>query len=132
MRVFVDHCVSIKENARLEKVLPVVTAHAFRIQDAYNSLLDSLATTEEAGGDEEVTDDREFVLAELLHVALNLDYADEIGRRRLEQFVRKCQMFVSVVFSAVEQCAGRPYDIPGSPSIRARHPMPRCIAHPIF
>jgi condensin complex subunit 3 len=88
VRVFVDHCVSIKENTRLEKVLPVVTAHAFRIQDAYNSLLDSLATTEEPGGDEEVADDREFVLAELLRLALNLDYADEIGRRRLEQFVR--------------------------------------------
>jgi condensin complex subunit 3 len=132
VRVFVDHCVSIKENARLERVLPVVTAHAFRIQDAYNSLLDSLATTEEAGGDEEVADDREFVLAELLHVALNLDYADEIGRRRLEQFVRKCQMFVSVICSAVEQCVGRPYDIPRSPSIRARHPMSRCIAHPVF
>ncbi|KAH9991933.1 nuclear condensing complex subunit [Russula vinacea] len=87
VRVFVDHCVSTKENARLEKVLPVVTAHAFRIQDAYNSLLDSLASAE-SGGDDEVPDDREFVLAELLRLALNLDYADEIGRRRLEQFVR--------------------------------------------
>ncbi len=88
VRVFVDHCVSTKENARLEKVLPVVTAHAFRIQEAYNSLLDSLAAAEEASGDDEATDDREFILAELLRLALNLDYADEIGRRRLEQFVR--------------------------------------------
>ena len=54
VRAFVDHCVSIKENARLEKVPPVATAHAFCIQDACNSLLDSLATAEEAGGDEEV------------------------------------------------------------------------------
>jgi condensin complex subunit 3 len=96
VRVFVDHCVSTKENARLEKVLPVVTAHAFRIQDAYNTLLDSLAAAEEAGGDEEVTDDREFVLAELLRLALNLDYADEIGRRRLEQFVRMYHLSVTV------------------------------------
>ncbi|KAI9511024.1 nuclear condensing complex subunit [Russula earlei] len=88
VRVFVDHCVSTKENARLEKMLPVVTAHAFRIQSAYNSLLDTQAAVEEAGGDEEVADDHEFVLAELLRLALNLDYADEIGRRRLEQFVR--------------------------------------------
>ena len=97
VRVFVDHCVSTKENARLEKVLPVVTAHAFRIQDAYNSLLDSLAAVEEAGGEEEVTEDCEFVLAELLRLALNLDYADEIGRRRLEQFVRMCRVSVLVV-----------------------------------
>ena len=97
MRVFVDHCVSSKENTRIEKVLPVVTAHAFRIQDAYNSLLDSLAAAEEAGGDDEVADDREFVLAELLRIALNLDYADEIGRRRLEQFVRTYHVPVPVL-----------------------------------
>jgi len=104
VRVFVDHCVSTKENARLEKVLPVVTAHAFRIQDAYNSLLDSLTATEEAGGDDEVADDREYILAELLRLALNLDYADEIGRRRLEQFVRTCGISVRVPCPSAELC----------------------------
>jgi condensin complex subunit 3 len=78
-RVFVDHCVSTKEDARLEKVLPVITAHAFHIQDAYNSLLDSLIAAEEVGGDDEVADDRKFILAELLRLTLNLDYADETG-----------------------------------------------------
>jgi condensin complex subunit 3 len=97
VRVFVDHCVSTKENARLDKVLPVVTAHAFRIQEVYNSLLDSLAAAEEAGGDDELADDREFILAELLRLALNLDYADEIGRRRLEQFVRRCLILASML-----------------------------------
>jgi hypothetical protein len=123
VRVFVDHCVSTKENARLEKVLPVVTAHAFRIQDAYNSLLDSLASAE-SGGDDEVPDDREFVLAELLRLALNLDYADEIGRRRLEQFVRTCWISFSCCGSSAERCAGRTYDISGSPSFRTRHTLP--------
>ncbi|KAI0266182.1 nuclear condensing complex subunit [Gloeopeniophorella convolvens] len=88
IRVFVDHCVSAKETARLEKVLPVVTALAFRIQEAYNTLLDAITAAEESGEDDEASDEREFVLAELLRLALNLDYADEIGRRRLEQFVR--------------------------------------------
>jgi condensin complex subunit 3 len=78
-RVFVDHCISMKEDARLEKVLPIITAHAFRIQNAYNSLLDSLIAAEEVGGDDEVADDRKFILAELLRLALNLDYADETG-----------------------------------------------------
>jgi condensin complex subunit 3 len=54
VRVFVDHCVSTKENACLEKVLPVVTAHSFRIQDTYNSLLDFQTAAEKAGGDDEV------------------------------------------------------------------------------
>ena len=72
--MFVDHCVSIKENNRLEKVLPVVTAHAFRIQEAYNTLLDVLDGAE-IGGDDEAVDEHEFILAELLRIALNLDYA---------------------------------------------------------
>jgi condensin complex subunit 3 len=120
--MFVDHCVSTKEDARLEKVLPVVTAHAFRIQDAYNSLLDSLAAAEGANGDDEVADDREFILAELLRLALNLDYADEIGRRRLEQFVRTCGISVQVLVA--ELCVCRTYDISGSPSFRTRHTLP--------
>ena len=103
VRVFVDHCVSTKEDARLEKVLPVITAHAFRIQDAYNSLLDSLAAAEEAGGDE-VADDGEFILVELLRLALNLDYADKIGQRRLEQFVRTCGISVRVLCPSAELC----------------------------
>ncbi|KAI0287475.1 hypothetical protein BC826DRAFT_1108399 [Russula brevipes] len=86
--LFFDHCVSTtKENACLEKVLPVVTAHAFRVQDAYNSLLNSLAAVEETGSDDEVTENCEFVLAELLRLALNLDYADEIGERDLIRVV---------------------------------------------
>lgn len=123
VRVFVDHCVSTKEDARLEKVLPVVTAHAFRIQDAYNSLLDSLSAAEEAGGDDELADDREFILAELLRLALNLDYADEIGRRRLEQFVSTCGISVCDMFPRLK-CVCRTYDIPGSPSFRTRHTLP--------
>jgi condensin complex subunit 3 len=124
VRVFVDHCVSTKENARLEKVLPVVTAHAFRIQEAYNSLLDSLAAADEAGGDDEVTDEREFVLAELLRLALNLDYADEIGRRRLEQFVRTCYYPFSSCGCVTDACVARTYDIAGSTSFRTCHTLP--------
>jgi condensin complex subunit 3 len=124
VRVFVDHCVSTKDNTSLEKVLPVVTTHAFRIQDAYNTLLDSLAAAEEAGGEDEVADDREFILAELLRLALNLDYADEIGRRRLEQFVRTWGFPISRCCSAAEQRGGRTYDISGSSTFRARNTLP--------
>jgi condensin complex subunit 3 len=102
--IFVDHCVSTKENARLEKVLPVITAHAFRTQDTYNSLLDSLATAKEASRDDEVVDDCNFILTDLLCLALNLDYADEIGRRRLEQFVRTCVISVRVICPSAELC----------------------------
>jgi hypothetical protein len=65
------------ENVHLKKVLPVITAHTFCIHDAYSSLLNSLTATEEACGDGEVVDDCEFIVVELLHLALNLNYADE-------------------------------------------------------
>ncbi|KAI9430629.1 hypothetical protein H4582DRAFT_2063638 [Lactarius indigo] len=76
------------ESARLQKVLPAATAHAFRIQDLYITLLDALDGAEGPGGDGEAIDEHEFILAELLRLALYVDYADEIGRRRLEQFAR--------------------------------------------
>ena len=127
VRVFVDHCVSTKENNRLEKVLPVVTAHAFRIQEAYNTLLDVLDGAE-IGGDDEAVDEHEFILAELLRIASNLDYADEIGRRRLEQFVRMyCIYFICGKF--VKTPFGRTYDIAGSSTFRARHTVLRRSAH---
>ncbi|KAH9837531.1 nuclear condensing complex subunit [Rhodofomes roseus] len=103
-RVFVDHCVAQKDDARLETVLPVVTALAFRIQATYNELLARIQQDEEdrllrsgmSGEDEdeerarreEERMDGEFVIGEMLRLAVNLDYADEIGRRKMFQLVR--------------------------------------------
>jgi condensin complex subunit 3 len=103
-RVFVEHCIETKNEARLEAAsLPVVTAFAFYLQDAYNALLDSLQEVENARllnaeddeDDEEVEcreEDlakREIILAELLRMALKLDYMDEIGRRKVFSVIRK-------------------------------------------
>lgn len=82
-RVFVDHCISTKDETRLEEAMPVVTALAFRIQDEYNALV-GLAN-EEVGD----IDEKAFVVGELLRLALNLDYADEIGRRKMFQLARE-------------------------------------------
>ncbi|EPS97881.1 hypothetical protein FOMPIDRAFT_114936 [Fomitopsis schrenkii] len=100
-RVFVDHCVAQKDDARLENVLPVVTSLAFRIQAAYNDLLELIREheadrllregmedeDEERARREEELLDGEFVIGELLRLAVNLDYADEIGRRKMFQLV---------------------------------------------
>ena len=64
-------------------MLPVVTALAFRIQDEYNNLVG--AANEES---DEVTE-RSFIVGELLRLAVNLDYADEIGRRKMFQLARE-------------------------------------------
>lgn len=103
-RIFVDHCVSTKDDRRLEAALPVVTALAFRIQSAYNDLVEDTEKAEEAmflSGDiqseeedearakrEETRLDQEFIMGEMLRMAVNLDYADEIGRRKMFQLVR--------------------------------------------
>ncbi|EPQ52389.1 chromosome condensation complex protein [Gloeophyllum trabeum ATCC 11539] len=101
-RVFVDHCISTKDDARLESALPVVTLLAFRIQSTYNDLMEQIQDDEEQkflrGEDHEDDEerarkedermDKEFVIGEMLRLAVNLDYADEIGRRKMFQLVR--------------------------------------------
>jgi condensin complex subunit 3 len=97
--VFVEHCVNSENEARLESAsLPVVTAFAFHIQEAYNALLVVLQDIktakllragleqEEQGEEEELEEElakREIILGELLRMALKLDYSDEIGRRKV-------------------------------------------------
>jgi condensin complex subunit 3 len=100
-RVFVGHCIATKDEARLESALPVVTALAFRIQQGYNALLEDVQAEEERVeldevGTEEARQkredermDREFVIGEMLKLAVDLDYADEIGRRKMFQLVRE-------------------------------------------
>jgi condensin complex subunit 3 len=113
-RIFVDHCVSTKDDRRLENALPVVTSLAFRIQTAYNHLIEEIEAEEEEmalRGDmqdveedelrakrEEARLDQEFIIGEMLRMSVNLDYADEIGRRKMFQLVRESRYRRSVSF----------------------------------
>ena len=47
VRVFIEHCIATKDDARLESALPVVTSLAYHIQSSYNDFLGSLQTEEE-------------------------------------------------------------------------------------
>ncbi|KAF8163123.1 nuclear condensing complex subunit [Crassisporium funariophilum] len=93
-RVFVEHCKATKDETRLEATLPVVTEIAFHIQQAYSLLSEfpgnhvNLEDDNEFARREDEKIDRELVLAELLKLAVNLDYSDEIGRRKTFQLVR--------------------------------------------
>lgn len=102
--MFVEHCTTAKNEARLEAAaLPVVTAFAFHIQDAYNGMLEVLQEIETAKllragldddeGDEELDEElakREVIMGELLRIMLKLDYGDEIGRRKVFSVVSEC------------------------------------------
>ena len=88
-----------------------MTALAFRIQSAYNALVEEIEADEQEallrGGmddDEELERraereearlDQEFVIGEMLRMSVNLDYADEIGRRKMFQLVCECRHYVA-------------------------------------
>ncbi|KAJ9110074.1 hypothetical protein QFC19_001745 [Naganishia cerealis] len=91
-RVFMEHCIAKKDEARLERVLPVVTAMAFKLQEEYN-LLEEITPSDELEMQQEDLPaeyvDRTFVVSELCKMAVNLDYSDEIGRRKMFQLARE-------------------------------------------
>ncbi|KNZ72836.1 Condensin complex subunit 3 [Termitomyces sp. J132] len=98
-RVFVEHGLTTNDNVRLEAVLPVVTELAFHIQDTFNELSSRVDEEQEARLLTDLTEDeriryedarleKEAILGELLQLAVNLDYSDEIGRRKMFQLVR--------------------------------------------
>lgn len=62
--------------------MPVVTALAMRTGDEYNKLAQAM---NDEGGD---TDEQAFIVGELLRLSLNLDYADETGRRAMNDLTR--------------------------------------------
>ncbi|KAH7887136.1 nuclear condensing complex subunit [Phlebopus sp. FC_14] len=99
-RVFVEHCIATKDEAKLDASLPVVTHLAYQIQHAYNTYQEDMealeqerairgeADEEQLAREEDERRDKEFVIGEMLKLAVNLDYADEIGRRKMFQLVR--------------------------------------------
>lgn len=94
-----DRGKATKDDARLEAALPVVTALAFRLQESYNQLIEDMRAEEEERIIRDLSDeeqnkledarlDKEFIIGEMLRMAVNLDYSDENGRRKMFQLVR--------------------------------------------
>ncbi|XP_006463505.1 hypothetical protein AGABI2DRAFT_73577 [Agaricus bisporus var. bisporus H97] len=99
-RVFVDHCLAIKDENRLEAVLPTVSNLAKTISQSWNTLSEAIQNFKDdklvRDFDEAELQDREDdlcakqeVLAELLKMAVNLDYSDESGRRVMFPLIRE-------------------------------------------
>ncbi|KAG8985209.1 hypothetical protein FRB93_006052 [Tulasnella sp. JGI-2019a] len=112
-RVFVDHCIAEKDETRLETALPVVTSLAFRIQHYYNAMveLDKQFEAEEGGTDSDGQAEREeqhssmvLIIAQMLKVAGNLDYSDEIGRRKMFALVREMISLETLPEGLVARC----------------------------
>ncbi|KAJ6514182.1 nuclear condensing complex subunit [Mycena vitilis] len=114
-RVFLERCLVDAREDRLESAaLPVVTAFAFHMQEAYNQLLAALEDAEVAravSSEDEVPDDleeelakREVVLGELLRMAVKLDYMDEIGRRKVYTVTRDMLAHPQLPPGLIERC----------------------------
>ena len=96
-RVFVEYCVDAKAEEKIESSVPVLTALAFMISALYNDIMsfDDAAQEDRAFGvegeskDEREVADKRFILKQMMKLSLNLDYADEIGRRKMFQTIRE-------------------------------------------
>jgi condensin complex subunit 3 len=117
-RVFVEYSLENQDESRLESSsLPVVTEFAFQIQEIYNSTVELFqqaemlrSAGEDVEEDEEERDQREdemlnsaFILSQMLKIAVKLDYADEIGRRKMFRIISE---FDPVPLHSTELLAG--------------------------
>ena len=82
-----------KFEALVEEKLPEVTKVAFYLERYIKALIDAVRRIEEEGADEEDeeedTVEQEFIVEQLLHIALTLDYSDEVGRRKMFALLRQ-------------------------------------------
>lgn len=75
----------------VEEKLPEVTKFGFLLERELNKLIETIreAATEQ---DEEADEDsvqREFIVEQMLHMALTFDYSDEVGRRKMFGLMRE-------------------------------------------
>ncbi|KNF04259.1 hypothetical protein PSTG_02605 [Puccinia striiformis f. sp. tritici PST-78] len=98
LRVAAEHYKSFSDETKLDEVMPVVTALAFRMEHNFQALSELLQTVEHLPdsqmGDDQTAEkvqlaaQKTFVLRELLTVAMLADYGDEIGRRKMFSLLR--------------------------------------------
>ncbi|KAL1872777.1 hypothetical protein VTK73DRAFT_1327 [Phialemonium thermophilum] len=94
-RSFNDFCRN-EDNGKYESLaedkLPEVTKVAFFLERYIKVLVDAIkrvAENDVEEEDEEDTVEQEFIVEQLLHIALTLDYSDEVGRRKMFSLLRQ-------------------------------------------
>lgn len=90
-RTFNDFCREDGSSDSLREKMPEVTRFAFLVQQNINLLVkivDRNALKDEAEEEEDQAQ-QEFIVEQLLHIALTLDYSDEVGRRTMFSLMRE-------------------------------------------
>ncbi|KAI5919972.1 condensin subunit Cnd3 [Camillea tinctor] len=83
-----------KYESLLEEKLPEVTKLAFYLERYLNVLIEAIkrVNSQEVDDEEEEEEDtveQEFIVEQLLHIVLTLDYSDEVGRRKMFALLRQ-------------------------------------------
>jgi condensin complex subunit 3 len=74
----------------IEEKLPEVTKLAFFLERYLQALVTVLKKTDtQEEEEEEDTVEQEFIIEQLLHIAMTLDYSDEVGRRKMFTLLRQ-------------------------------------------
>jgi condensin complex subunit 3 len=96
VRTFNDFCRNEgdgKFESLIEEKLPEVTKVAFYLERYIKVLIDAIQRAEEQEvedeDEEEDTAEQEFIVEQLLYIALTLDYSDEVGRRKMFSLLRQ-------------------------------------------
>ncbi|KAL1959922.1 hypothetical protein VTO42DRAFT_590 [Malbranchea cinnamomea] len=91
-RSFNDFCRE-EESGKYEDLadekIPEVTALAYYLHKYTRNLLRRIDHPDEVDGGEEETIELEFIVEQLLHICLTLDYSDEVGRRKMFALLRE-------------------------------------------
>jgi condensin complex subunit 3 len=94
-RTFTDFCRKSGDTrlqSMLEDKMPEVTKFAFLLQLHLNKLVEAVNQVALSPEDQDAEEDavqQEFCIEQLLHIALTLDYSDEMGRRKMFQIMRE-------------------------------------------
>lgn len=93
LRSFNDFC-RVEHDGKYDSLadekMPEVIALAHYLQKYLNELLERKKTAKESGeANDEDSVEQEFVVEQLLHIAITLDYSDEVGRRKMFSLLRE-------------------------------------------
>lgn len=93
LRSFNDFC-RVEHDGKYDSLadekMPEVTALAHYLQKYTNELLERKKTAKESGeANDEDSIEQEFVVEQLLHIAITMDYSDEVGRRKMFTLLRE-------------------------------------------
>ncbi|RKP22888.1 armadillo-type protein, partial [Syncephalis pseudoplumigaleata] len=89
-RVYLEYCHK-NDPERFEALLPNITGHALQIQRYSRRMIEA-----EERNEEDEVDSYEFITVQLITIAKYLDYADEMGRRKMFSLLRDLLLLSSI------------------------------------